>query len=152
MFFEVRTKRTTVEGNAYKTVKELWLFDVESFTEAEAKVILFMNKQFGKDQFQILKIQPSKIAQIGKSAKSNPEEDPFYKVKVDFLFLNDKGRIRREHQFSLIRAESPESAVEESGKMCDETLNDYEIMKVEKTKFSGVILIEQKQVKKESKK
>ena len=31
MFFEVRTKRLTVtERNAYKTVKELWLFQVES--------------------------------------------------------------------------------------------------------------------------
>ena len=47
MFFEVRTKRLTVtERNAYKTVKELWLFQVESYTEAEARVTEFMNKQF----------------------------------------------------------------------------------------------------------
>lgn len=52
MFFEVRTKRLTVtERNAYKTVKELWLFQVESYTEAEARVTEFMNKQFkGEEQ------------------------------------------------------------------------------------------------------
>lgn len=62
MFFEVRTKRLTVtERNAYKTVKELWLFQVESYTEAEARVTEFMNKQFKGEDFSIPKIQPSKI-------------------------------------------------------------------------------------------
>ena len=54
MFFEVRTKRLTVtERNAYKTVKELWLFQVESYTEAEARVTEFMNKQFKGEDFSI---------------------------------------------------------------------------------------------------
>lgn len=67
MFFEVRTKRLTVtERNAYKTVKELWLFQVESYTEAEARVTEFMNKQFKGEDFSIPKIQPSKIQRVEK--------------------------------------------------------------------------------------
>jgi hypothetical protein len=68
MFFEVRTKRLTVtERNAYKTVKELWLFQVESYTEAEARVTEFMNKQFKGEDFSIPKIQPSKIQRVEKT-------------------------------------------------------------------------------------
>lgn len=85
MFFEVRTKRLTVtERNAYKTVKELWLFQVESYTEAEARVTEFMNKQFKGEDFSIPKIQPSKIQRVEKT-DGCADEDPFYKVKIELL-------------------------------------------------------------------
>ena len=93
MFFEVRTKRLTVtERNAYKTVKELWLFQVESYTEAEARVTEFMNKQFKGEDFSIPKIQPSKIQRVEKT-DGCADEDPFYKVKIELLSENDKGKV-----------------------------------------------------------
>ena len=95
MFFEVRTKRLTVtERNAYKTVKELWLFQVESYTEAEARVTEFMNKQFKGEDFSIPKIQPSKIQRVEKT-DGCANEDPFYKVKIELLSENDKGKVDR---------------------------------------------------------
>ena len=40
MYFEIRTKRLTVDAlNTYKTVKELRLFEAESYTEAEEAII-----------------------------------------------------------------------------------------------------------------
>ena len=105
MFFEVRTKRLTVtERNAYKTVKELWLFQVESYTEAEARVTEFMNKQFKGEDFSIPKIQPSKIQRVEKT-DGCADEDPFYKVKIELLSENDKGKVVKEPFFILVRAE-----------------------------------------------
>lgn len=83
---------TVTERNAYKTVKELWLFQVESYTEAEARVTEFMNKQFKGEDFSIPKIQPSKIQRVEKTEGCDPA-DPFYKVKIELLNENDKGKV-----------------------------------------------------------
>lgn len=142
MFFEVRTKRLTVtERNAYKTVKELWLFEVETYTEAEARVTEFMNKQFKGEDFSIPKIQPSKIQRVEKTEGCDPE-DPFYKVKIELLSENDKGKVVKEPFFILVRAESPEAAITVADGVGDEESPNHEVVKTEKTKFTGVVVME----------
>lgn len=144
MFFEVRTKRLTVtERNAYKTVKELWLFEVETYTEAEARVTEFMNKQFKGEDFSIPKIQPSKIQRVEKTEGCNPE-DPFYKVKIELLSENDKGKVVKEPFFILVRAESPEATITVADEVGDEESPSHEVVKAEKTKFTGVVVMEKK--------
>lgn len=144
MFFEVRTKRLTVtERNAYKTVKELWLFEVETYTEAETRVTEFMNKQFKGEDFSIPKIQPSKIQRVEKTEGCNPE-DPFYKVKIELLSENDKGKVVKDPFFILVRAESPEAAITVVDEVGDEESPSHEVVKTEKTKFTGVVVMEKK--------
>lgn len=144
MFFEVRTKRLTVtERNAYKTVKELWLFEVETYTEAEARVTEFMNKQFKGEDFSIPKIQPSKIQRVEKTEGCNPE-DPFYKVKIELLSENDKGKVVKDPFFILVRAENPEAAITVADGVGDEESPSHEVVKTEKTKFTGVVVMEKK--------
>lgn len=144
MFFEVRTKRLTVtERNAYKTVKELWLFEVETYTEAEARVTEFMGKQFKGEDFSIPKIQPSKIQRVEKTEGCNPE-DPFYKVKIEFLSENDKGKVVKEPFFILVRAESPEAAIAVADEVGDEESPSHEVVTTAKTKFTGVAVMEKK--------
>lgn len=144
MFFEVRTKRLTVtERNAYKTVKELWLFEVETYTEAEARVTEFMNKQFKGEDFSIPKIQPSKIQRVEKTEGCDPE-DPFYKVKIEFLSENDKGKVVKEPFFILVRAESPEAAITVADEVGDEESPSHEVVTTAKTKFTGVAVMEKK--------
>lgn len=143
MFFEVRTKRLTVtERNAYKTVKELWLLQVESYTEAEARVTEFMNKQFKGEDFSIPKIQPSKIQRVEKT-DGCANEDPFYKVKIELLSENDKGKVKvvKEPFFILVRAESPEAAIEVGNGVGDEEAPSSETVSATKTKFIGVVVM-----------
>lgn len=141
MFFEVRTKRLTVtERNAYKTVKELWLFQVESYTEAEARVTEFMNKQFKGEDFSIPKIQPSKIQRVEKT-DGCADENPFYKVKIELLSENDKGKVVKEPFFILVRAESPEAAIEVGNGVGDEEAPSSETVSATKTKFTGVVVM-----------
>lgn len=144
MFFEVRTKRLTVtERNAYKTVKELWLFQVESYTEAEARVTEFMNKQFKGEDFSIPKIQPSKIQRVEKT-DGCANEDPFYKVKIELLSENDKGKVVKEPFFILVRAESPEAAIKVGNGVGDEEAPSSETVSATKTKFTGVVVMKKK--------
>lgn len=144
MYFEVRTKRLTVtERNAYKTVKELWLFEVETYTEAEARVTEFMNKQFKGEDFSIPKIQPSKIKRVEKTEGCVPE-DSFYKVKIELLSENDKGKVVKDPFFILVRAESPEAAITVADEVGDEESPSHEVVKTEKTKFTGVVVMEKK--------
>lgn len=144
MFFEVRTKRLTVTPkNTYKTVKELWLFQVESYTEAEARVTEFMKKTFPSEDFSIPKIQPSKIQRVEKS-KECDIEDPFYKVKIELLDTNDKGKTIKTPFFILVRAESPKAAIEVGNEVGGEEASEFETVSANKTKFTGVVLIEQK--------
>lgn len=144
MFFEVRTKRLTVtERNAYKTVKELWLFEVETYTEAEARVTEFMNKQFKGEDFSIPKIQPSKIQRLEKT-KGCDSEDPFYKVKIELLSENDKGKVVKDPFFILVRAESPEAAITVANEVGDEESPSHEVATTAKTKFTGVVVMEKK--------
>lgn len=144
MFFEVRTKRLTVtERNAYKTVKELWLFEVETYTEAEARVTEFMDKQFKGEDFSIPKIQPSKIQRVEKTEGCD-SEDPFYKVKIEFLSENDKGKVVKEPFFILVRAESPEAAITVADEVGDEESPSHEVVTTAKTKFTGVAVMEKK--------
>lgn len=144
MFFEVRTKRLTVtERNAYKTVKELWLFEVETYTEAETRVTEFMNKQFKGEDFSIPKIQPSKIQRVEKTEGCNPE-DPFYKVKIELLSENDKGKVVKDPFFILVRAESPGAAITVVDEVGDEESPSHKVVKTEKTKFTGVVVMEKK--------
>lgn len=144
MFFEVRTKRLTVtERNAYKTVKELWLFEVETYTEAEARVTEFMNTQFKGEDFSIPKIQPSKIQRVEKTEGCDPE-DPFYKVKIELLSENDKGKVVKDPFFILVRAESPEAAITVADEVGDEESSSHEVVTTAKTKFTGVVVMEKK--------
>ena len=152
MYFEVRTKRLTVTArNAYKTVKELWLFEVETYTEAEARVTEFMNKQFKGEDFSIPKIQPSKIQRVEKTEGCVPE-DSFYKVKIELLSENDKGKVVKEPFFILVRAESPEAAITVADEVGDEESLSHEVVKTEKTKFTGVVVMEKKPISASDKK
>lgn len=144
MFFEVRTKRLTVtERNAYKTVKELWLFEAETYTEAEARVTEFMNTQFKGEDFSIPKIQPSKIQRVEKT-KGCDSKDPFYKVKIELLSENDKGKVVKDPFFILVRAESPEAAITVADEVGDEESPSHEVVTTAKTKFTGVVVMEKK--------
>lgn len=144
MYFEVRTKRLTVtEQNAYKTVKELWLFEVETYTEAEARVVEFMNKQFKGEDFSISKIQPSKIQRLEKTEECNPD-DPYYKVKIVFLSENNKKKVTKDKYFILVRAENPEAVIVVANKIGNAGVLNYEVAKVEKTKFTGAVVMGKK--------
>lgn len=136
--FEVRTKRLTVtEKNTYKTVKELRLFEVVSYTEAEVVASKHIGEQFPGEDFQISKISASKINEVDKF--DNESENPFWKVKVNELHEKENGRIKRVPVFILVQAESSAQANEKAEILVRAWVMPTEIVKVELTKFCEIV-------------
>lgn len=143
MYFEVRTKRLTVtEKNMYKTVKELRLFQVESYTEAEAATHKYMGEEFAGEDLRIVKIAESKIEQV-QLINIEDSEAPMWKVKVNMLDENDKGKIVKTPKFMLIQANDSAEANEQAKEIIDSWVVPTEIVKVEITKICGVIGLEE---------
>ena len=57
---------------------------------------------------------------------------------------NDKGKVVKEPFFILVRAESPEAAITVADEVGDEESPSHEVVKTEKTKFTGVVVMEKK--------
>lgn len=66
---------------------------------------------------------------------------PFYKVKIELLSENDKGKVVKEPFFILVRAESPEAAIEVGNGVGDEEAPSSETVSATKTKFTGVVVM-----------
>lgn len=136
MFFEVKTKRLTVnENNAYRKVREQWLLDCETYTEAEAEVTKFMQEKFPKESFTISKIQPSKVTMLANTDK----ELTFYKVKIETIEIGDNEKERRESVILLVGAESTEESIKVAEDKGNEEFPNFEVTRSEKTKFTGII-------------
>ena len=57
---------------------------------------------------------------------------------------NDKGKVVKEPFFILVRVESPEAAITVADGVGDEESPNHEVVKTEKTKFTGVVVMEKK--------
>ena len=151
-YFEVRVKRTYVdENNAYKTVKEAYLIDAVTYTEAETRMAKFMEQQHKGGSYTVLKIQASKITML-HAQKVEPIDDEgtmpemfYFKVKcIALVEIEGRKKPKRIPIIGLIKAVNPEEAVIEVAPMMDETDNNYELVRVEKTKFVGVVIVNKK--------
>ncbi len=151
-YFEVRIKRTYVdENNTYKTVKEAYLIAAETYTEAETGMAKFMVRHHSGDSYTVLKIQASKITMLhAQSVEPIDDEGTmpemfYFKAKCIVLVeIEGRKKPKRVPMIGLIKAVGPEEAVAEVAPMMEETDNNYELVRVEKTKFVGVVIFNKK--------
>ena len=149
-YFEIKVKRTHVnENNAYQTDKEMYLVDALTYTEAEARIAKGMEQFHTGDSYSVLKIQGSKITKI-HAQQVEPDEDgaipemSYFKVKcLVCVEIEGRKKPKKLPLFALIKALTPEDAVREVDTMMESefTETDFELVKVEKTKFVGVIVL-----------
>lgn len=153
-YFEVRIKRTYVdENNTYKTVKEAYLIDAVTYTEAEARMAKFMEQQYKGDSYTVLKIQSSKISMLYAQQVQPIDEEgtmpdmSYFKVKcVVLMEIEGRKKPKRVPVIGLVKAIDPENAVT----VVDEMMNkhydaeNFELVKMEKTKFVGVVVASKK--------
>lgn len=142
MYFEIRTKRLTVdERNTYKTVKELRLFEAESYTEAEEAIIKHLATNFKGEDYEVIRISVSKITAV--EGGCTDELGYLWKVKVnEILEETPRGKLVKEPHLFLIRAENNEEVNAKINELISDWANPTEIVKVELTKFCDVIIKE----------
>ncbi|MDR1679089.1 MAG: DUF4494 domain-containing protein [Prevotellaceae bacterium] len=136
-WFECKiTYDRTGDDGLIKTVKETYLVDAQSFTEAEARITLEM-KPFISGDFTVANIRRIKVGEMFDSQDANA--DRWYRSKVNFISLDeDKGVEKRIASTMFIKAADMEGALRNLLEGMKTTLADYEIASISETSILDV--------------
>lgn len=129
---KVRYDKMTESGKTVK-VTDPYLVDAVSCTEAEARVVEEISS-FVSD-FNVLNVGKTKISEIFWDETG----DRFYKVKVNFITLDEKtGVEKRSASYILVQASTFADALANFNKGMKGTMADYEIEAIAETKIVDV--------------
>lgn len=122
------------ENGITKKVTEPYLADALSCTEAEARVVEEL-RPFISGDMNITSVTTTKISEIFFDETG----DYFYKVKVNFITLDEKTAVeRRTASFILVQANTLEDALKKFHDGMKGTIADYEIESISQTKIVEV--------------
>lgn len=130
---KVRYEKLLDSGKAVK-VTEPYLVDALSCTEAEARVVDEVTA-FINGEYNVLAVNKTKISEIFWVETG----DRFYKVKVNFITLDEKTAVeKRTASYILVQASSFADALANFNKGMKGTMADYEIESITETKIVDV--------------
>ena len=126
----------TMEDGLIKKVKETYLVDALSFTEAE-KSFLAEIQPYMSGEFMVTDIKRAKIAELFES--NDGQDDRWFKAKVAYITLDEKtGSEKRTNQSILVQASDLRIAVKNLDKNMAGTLGDYLIVSVAETSIMDI--------------
>lgn len=134
-WIEVRARYDKMmENGVVKKIVEPYLVDALSCTEAEARVTEELTPFISGD-FRISSVVTTKIAEIFWDESG----DKFYKVKVNFITLDEKTATeKRNASYILVQASSFKEAYDNFVEGMKGTMADYEIEQICETKIVDV--------------
>lgn len=134
-WFECRISyEKMMENGMLKKVTEPYLVDALSFTEAEARIIENL-RPFITGEFVVTDIKRSRLSEIF----FNENGDKYYKVKVNFITLDEKsGSEKKTPAFMLAQASTIEEAKERFEESMKGTMSDYVVESIKETKIMDV--------------
>lgn len=128
--------KKTMEDGMRKKVRETYVVDALSFTEAEARIIEEM-KSYISGEFDVANINPAVYKEIFFSDEE--AADKWYKSRLQFITMDEKsGKEKRTNVYYLVQASSFENARQNIVDVMAGTMIDYVIAKVEETKIMDV--------------
>ncbi len=126
----------TMEDGLIKKVKETYLVDALSFTEAE-KRFLEEIQPFMSGEFMVTDIKRAKVAELFESNDGN--DDRWFKAKVAYITIDEKtGGEKRTNQNILVQASDLRVAVKNLDKNMAGTLGDYLIVSISETPIMDI--------------
>ena len=134
-WIEVRARYDKMmENGVVKKIVEPYLVDALSCTEAEARVTEELTPFISGD-FRISSVVTTKISEIFWDETG----DKFYKVKVNFITLDEKTATeKRNATYILVQASSFKDAYDNFVEGMKDTRADYEIEQICETKIMDV--------------
>lgn len=124
------------EKGTQKRVTEKYVVDALSFTEAETNIISEVSP-FVQGEMAIRGIVPQPYGEIVLS--ENPEHDRWYKVKVDFITIDEKtSEEKHNNVVYLVQGHTHDDANENVKTLFSNTPIDYEIKSLIETKVMDV--------------
>ena len=125
------------ENGMKKKVKELFLIDALSFTEAEARAIGEMTP-YTEGELRVTAMKIEDIAEIFNQ-EENEKADRWYRVKVAFVSVDQKtGKEKKVHKSVLVKGVSTEDATKVFHEGMKGTMAVYEIHTVSETQYMDV--------------
>ena len=117
-----------------KTVKEPYVIDAQSFSEAEAKVLREMD---GHSDVKIVDISRAQFSEI--FSVQNDEEMKYYRVKINLITPDEStGKDRKQSMCFLVMGTSTKDAQTNFDEAMRETLVDFSIKSLIETKIVTV--------------
>lgn len=128
-----------------KKISQSFVIDAMTFAEAEARVTEHVMSTFtGKDifyvqdTFEILTITKATYKDI-LSADTEGDDDRFFKCKINFLYLDDKGEEKKSPVIYLVKASSLDAALNIITEYFRGDMRDYERSAITETNIKESI-------------
>lgn len=134
MFYEVTSKITSANDKGIdKEIKEKFFVEnCEFFAEAEAKMIEFYNSEN-----DVVAIKQSKVREFANQRKDDDEH--IYIATIEDIFIDDDGEEKRTKYEIGLFAKNVNEATRLTNEYLRQGMNDFELVKVSKTKFLDII-------------
>lgn len=136
-YFETTVKYEKVmEDGQNKQVKDKYLINALSYTEAEAKAT---NEVHGFcEAFEISDIKKARYAEIFRNQST--DESKFYSCQLEFITLDEKsGKEKKTKHTVLVEADSLSDALKKLNEGMKGTMADYNAVCVKETNIVDVI-------------
>lgn len=136
-YYEVKVRlEKTMENGMNKKVKEPYLFDAMSFSEAEARAIEELTP-FTSGELEVTDIKRAPYAEIFPSDKD--AADKWYAVRINFLVLDERtGTEKKTKTEYLVQASDINNARDNFNEAMKQTMMDYEITAIKETPLMDV--------------
>ena len=140
-YYEVKIQyQKTLEDGKEKNVKEQYVVEALSFTEAEARIIKEMTPYVSGD-FDIVSEKIAPYNEIFISDRT--DDDKWFISKVGFITLDEKTAKEKKQTFRyLVQAATSEKAIDYTKEMFSHGMSDYSIDAVKDTPTLDVFLHE----------
>ena len=126
----------TMEDGMPKRVKELYVVDALSFTEAEKRISEEMSSYIS-GAFDVVDIRKATYKEIFFSEDASA--DRWYKAKLQFITIDEKTeKEKRSNVFYLVHAANFQQAVANIKEVMGETMIDYVIASITETAIMDV--------------
>lgn len=145
-FYEVGIRYgKTQEDGTQKNVTEKYCIDALSFGEAEANAIKEMSAYISGDY----KLTSNALATYHEVVTTGaPNADRYYKVKVAFLYIDEKtGKEKRSNVNFLVQGSSLRNALDNFGEFMKPSMADHTVVSVQETKLMDVFFHEEQKLK-----
>jgi hypothetical protein len=124
----------TLESGMVKKVREQYLVDALSFTEAEARIIEELRPCIS-GEFTVADIRRARLSELF----FNPEGDRYYKVKVFFITLDEKSGAEKKTAVQMLaQASTVKEAINVVETGMKGTMADYVIASVAETALMDI--------------
>ena len=136
-YYEVKARfDRTMEDGMQKKVKETYLFDAMSFSEAETRAVEELTP-FATGEFEVTDIKRANYSELFPSDKETA--DKWYAVRINFITLDERnGKEKKTKAEYLVQATEINESRTSFLDAMKGTLVDYEIVSIKETPIMDV--------------